>query len=182
MAELFAVRYSPAPGRLVSIMLLLAMTGFSATCVKSLTLLAQPLLPHVPFDVLSAALTATVLMGVLPGGLVSVVRSDVVSFLITLVILPGCRPGAGARDHARAAGSAACREPAPAPRRRTTPDVSAAAALPLFDLDRRPPHLASYAGLSWQGRWVWTWKDRIDRRFMRKYGAAPKRRGQRQAT
>ena len=29
--------------------------------------------------------------------------------------------------------------------------------------------VASYAGLSWQGRWVWTWKDRIDKRFMRKY-------------
>jgi len=42
--------------------------------------------------------------------------------------------------------------------------------------------VASYAGLSWQGRWVWTCKGRIDRRFMRKYGAAPKRRGQRQAT
>jgi Na+/proline symporter len=88
VAELFSVRYSTALGRLVSIMLLLAMTGFSATYVKSLTLLAQPLLPHAPFGVLSAALTATVLMVVLPGGLVSVVRSDVVSFLITLVILP----------------------------------------------------------------------------------------------
>lgn len=29
--------------------------------------------------------------------------------------------------------------------------------------------VASYAGLSWQGRWVWAWKDRIDRRFIRRY-------------
>ena len=29
--------------------------------------------------------------------------------------------------------------------------------------------VASYAGLSWQGHWVWAWKDLIDRRFMRKY-------------
>jgi Na+/proline symporter len=88
VAELFAVRYSPALGRLVSMLLLLAMTGFSATYVKSLTLLAQPLLPGVPFVLLSAVLTAVVLLVVLPGGLVSVVRSDVVSFVITLVVLP----------------------------------------------------------------------------------------------
>ncbi|HEY3383512.1 MAG TPA: hypothetical protein VGK32_17235 [Vicinamibacterales bacterium] len=88
VAELFVVRYSPALGRLVSAMLLLAMTGFSATYVKSLTLLAQPLLPGVSFGLLSAALTAVVLVVILPGGLVSVVRSDIVSFVITLVVLP----------------------------------------------------------------------------------------------
>ncbi|MCU0252872.1 MAG: hypothetical protein MUE61_22005, partial [Vicinamibacterales bacterium] len=88
VAELFAVRYSPALGRLVSVLLLLAMTGFSATYVKSLTMLAEPFLPGVPFFLLSAALTAVVLMVVLPGGLISVVRSDVVSFVITLVVVP----------------------------------------------------------------------------------------------
>ena len=88
VAELFAVRYSPALGRLVSILLLLAMTGFSATYVKSLTMLAEPFLPGVPSFLLSAALTAIVLMVVLPGGLISVVRSDVVSFVITLVVVP----------------------------------------------------------------------------------------------
>lgn len=88
VAELFAVRYSPALGRLVSVLLLLAMTGFSATYVKSLTMLAEPFLPGVPFFLLSAALTAVVLMVVLPGGLISVVRSDVVGFVITLVVVP----------------------------------------------------------------------------------------------
>jgi Na+/proline symporter len=63
VAKLFAVRYSPALGRLVSIMLLLAMTGFSATYVKSLTLLAQPLMASVPFGLLSAALALAVLAG-----------------------------------------------------------------------------------------------------------------------
>jgi len=31
--------------------------------------------------------------------------------------------------------------------------------------------IASWGGLAWQGRWVWAWKDRIDRTFMRKYQA-----------
>jgi Na+/proline symporter len=51
-------------------------------------MLAEPFLPGVPFFLLSAALTAVVLMVVLPGGLMSVVRSDVVSFVITLVVVP----------------------------------------------------------------------------------------------
>ena len=30
---------------------------------------------------------------------------------------------------------------------------------------------ASWGHWAWHGRWVWNWKDRIDRRFMRRYGA-----------
>jgi len=88
VAELFSVRYSPALGRFASLLLLLAMTGFTATYVKSLTLIAAPWLPQLSFPVLSAALTAAVLLIVLPGGLVSVVRSDVAGFVITLVVAP----------------------------------------------------------------------------------------------
>jgi Na+/proline symporter len=88
VAELFTARYSPALGRVASLLLLLAMTGFSATYVKSLTLIAGPLAPDVPFALLSAVATVIVLALVLPGGLVSVVRSDIAAFLITLVIAP----------------------------------------------------------------------------------------------
>lgn len=100
VAELFAARYSPALGRLASALLLAAMTGFGATYVKSLTLLFMPFLPDVPFPLLAAALTVIVLAVALPGGLVSVVRSDVVSFVCTLVLLPvllvlGIRKSAG---------------------------------------------------------------------------------------
>jgi selenide,water dikinase len=32
--------------------------------------------------------------------------------------------------------------------------------------------LASWGRWSWSGRWVWRWKDRIDRQFMRRFGTA----------
>lgn len=32
--------------------------------------------------------------------------------------------------------------------------------------------LATWGRWSWSGRWVWRWKDRIDRQFMRRYGTA----------
>ena len=88
VAELFTERYSPGLGRFASAMLLLAMTGFTATYVKSLGLIFQPLVAAVPVPVLSAGLTAIVLAAVLPGGMLSVVRSDVVAFIVTLVMLP----------------------------------------------------------------------------------------------
>jgi Na+/proline symporter len=88
VAELFSERYSPALGRTASILLIVAMIGFSATYVKSMTLIAAPLAPWLPGPLLSATLTAFVLVVVLPGGLVSLVRSDLVSFAITLVVLP----------------------------------------------------------------------------------------------
>jgi selenide,water dikinase len=33
--------------------------------------------------------------------------------------------------------------------------------------------IASWGGLSAQGDWVWRWKDHIDRKFMRSFGANP---------
>lgn len=33
--------------------------------------------------------------------------------------------------------------------------------------------LAIWGPWSWNGRWVWRWKDRIDRRFMRRFAASP---------
>jgi solute:Na+ symporter, SSS family len=88
VAELFSLRYSRSLGRFASALLLLAMTGFSATYVKSLGLIVAPWAPAVPFPALSAALTLAVLLIILPGGLVSVVRSDVVAFIITVVVAP----------------------------------------------------------------------------------------------
>jgi Na+/proline symporter len=88
VAELFTERYSPALGRFAALMLLTAMVGFTATYVKSMALLFAPLVPQLPFPILSAILTAIILLVMLPGGLVSVVRSDVVSFVATVIALP----------------------------------------------------------------------------------------------
>lgn len=88
VAELFAERYSPALGRLASGLLLLAMTGFSATYVKSLTLIFAPLVPGVSPWVLSGGLTLVVVGVVISGGLTAIVRSDQVGFWLTLVLLP----------------------------------------------------------------------------------------------
>lgn len=88
VAELFATRYSPALGRFASLMLLGAMIGFTATYVKSMALIFQPLVPGVPFALLTAVLSSVVLLVILPGGLLSVVRSDVVSFVATIILLP----------------------------------------------------------------------------------------------
>ncbi|HXG55024.1 MAG TPA: hypothetical protein VNJ03_06560 [Vicinamibacterales bacterium] len=88
VAELFAERYSRNLGVFASLMLLAAMSGFSATYVKSLGLIFQPMMPTLPFPALTAILTLVVLVVILRGGLASVVRSDVVSFVVTLVLFP----------------------------------------------------------------------------------------------
>jgi Na+/proline symporter len=88
VAELFATRYSPALGRFASVLLLLSMVGFGATYVKSLGLLFDPFVPWLPPAAVSGLLTLVVLAAALPGGLVSVVRSDVVSFVLTLALVP----------------------------------------------------------------------------------------------
>lgn len=89
VAELFRERYSPALGRTASVLLLLAMIGFTATYVKSLTLLFLPFAPAGTAPaLLGGVLTAIVLAAVLPGGLMAVVRSDVVAFVVTVALLP----------------------------------------------------------------------------------------------
>lgn len=93
VAQLLTERFGSTLGRFASALLLLAMTGFSATYVKSLTLIAAPLVPA-PLApalspwLLSALLSAVVVAVVLRGGLLSVVRSDIVGFALTLVIIP----------------------------------------------------------------------------------------------
>lgn len=88
VAELFTQRYSRALGRTASVLLLVAMVGFSATYVKSMTLLFQPFAPTWPAPALAALLSAVVLGAMLPGGLRSVVRADVAGFLAAMLLFP----------------------------------------------------------------------------------------------
>lgn len=88
VAELFTERYSRALGRAASILLLAAMVGFTATYVKSLTLLFVPFAPGLPVPLLAGVLTAIVVLAVLPGGLVSIVRADLVTFAAAILLFP----------------------------------------------------------------------------------------------
>jgi len=89
VAELFADRYGHRMGRTASTLLIIAMIGFSATYVKSLSLIFLPAFPDLSMWQLSALLCVIVVAMTLSGGLVSIIRADVVSFIFTLFLLPG---------------------------------------------------------------------------------------------
>jgi solute:Na+ symporter, SSS family len=89
VAELFTERYGAGLGRLASALLLLAMLGFTATHVKSLTLIFSPWLPSLNLWWLSLLLLGLVLTMTLSGGLASVIRIDLLSFLVTMAVLSG---------------------------------------------------------------------------------------------
>ncbi len=89
VAGWFAQRYGTVLGRAVSVMLLVAMTGFSAVYVKSLTLIVQPWFGGIDTWGLSALLSVAVALVAMSGGLASVVRMDVVSCVLTILLLPG---------------------------------------------------------------------------------------------
>jgi len=61
---------------------------FSATYVKSMTMIFTPLFPSVSFPVLSAVLIGIVLLMTLRGGLVAIIQTDVLSFCLLCLFLP----------------------------------------------------------------------------------------------
>jgi len=88
VAGWFTQRYGSGLGRTASAMLITAMVGFSATYVKSVTLLLQPFLGGQSPWILSGILCLFIGGLTMLGGLASVVRLDVFSFLLTLALLP----------------------------------------------------------------------------------------------
>lgn len=87
IADIFLKKYGSGYARSVSLCLIIAMVGFSSTYVRSLTLFFAPLL-RLDSWVLSLLLITTVVIFTLRGGLISVIRSDVMSFLMVLIFLP----------------------------------------------------------------------------------------------
>ncbi|MBT5654751.1 MAG: hypothetical protein HOI80_04555 [Alphaproteobacteria bacterium] len=88
VAHFFTQRYGKDIGALVAVILFSAMAMFSATYVKSLTLMFLPLFPDWSPWTLSAVLVGSVLLMTLRGGLVSIIRTDLVSFVLACCLMP----------------------------------------------------------------------------------------------
>lgn len=88
VASLFTERYGKDIGWMASVSLLLAMVGFSAAYVKSLTLLFTPLFPMLHPWALSSGLVGLVLLITLRGGLISIIRTDLFSFFVVMAFFP----------------------------------------------------------------------------------------------
>jgi len=88
VAGWFTRRYGSALGRTAALLLILAMLGFSATYIKSITLLLSPALGNVSPWLVSGFLCFMIAVVTASGGLASVIRLDLIGFLLTIVLLP----------------------------------------------------------------------------------------------
>ncbi len=88
VAELFTEKFGRPFGRLASGFLIFAMLGFSATYIKSLSLLFGPFFPTLSTWLLSASIAAVAAFITFRGGMRSIVRSDIVSFIFKIIFLP----------------------------------------------------------------------------------------------
>lgn len=88
VAGYFNQRYGKGLGSCSSILLLTAMVGFSAAYIKSLTLIFHPLFPKVDPWILSGSLFVLVLVMSLRGGLIAVIRTDLISFVLMVLFFP----------------------------------------------------------------------------------------------
>ncbi len=88
VAGFFREKYGNKIGVFASSLLLLSMLGFSAAYIKSLALLFQPLFPQLNLWIISATLVGTILAMMLKGGLTAIIRTDILSFFMTLLFIP----------------------------------------------------------------------------------------------
>jgi len=84
VAEFFKRRYSPFLAKMVSLCLLCSMAGFCATYIKSMSVVFHSILPQISMEGIGFIVCIFVLLMTIRGGLFSVIRLDVVSFILTV--------------------------------------------------------------------------------------------------
>ena len=88
VTQYFNERYNKTMGIIVAYILFIAMLGFSANYVKSLGLIFSTVLPHLSLWLTTAILTLIMPALTLRGGLVSIIRFDIFSFIMVLILFP----------------------------------------------------------------------------------------------
>lgn len=88
VVDFFIHRFGLKIGVIAAIFLFISMAGFSATYLKSLTLLFENLLPQTSYWITSAYIVLLTLFMVIRGGLTSIIKVDVIAFIIVLLALP----------------------------------------------------------------------------------------------
>lgn len=88
ITALFRKRYGKPFAQLASFFLLCSMMAFTATYIKSVTLIFAPAFPMWNEWVLSGYLVVLILIMMGRGGLVAIIRTDILSFLLVCLIFP----------------------------------------------------------------------------------------------
>lgn len=88
VAGLFTKKYGSFLGKSASILLIVAMVGFSSAYVKSLILILKPIFPETSSSLLGGLIVLLFFLWTLKDGLASIIRFDLGSFLICLGMLP----------------------------------------------------------------------------------------------
>jgi len=88
VTDFFAKRYNPRLAKLASFILFIAMAGFSATYIKSITVIFSLLFPQLNAWLLSALLLSLIFSMTWRGGLLSIIRTDRISFCIIIFFFP----------------------------------------------------------------------------------------------
>ena len=87
IVDFFTIRFGKDIGFLTALFLLLATAGFSATYLKSLTLLFSNLEPHINPWIISAYLGVLTLAMVIKRGLTAIIKTAIFAFLIVITSL-----------------------------------------------------------------------------------------------
>jgi len=88
VAGFFTVKYGKNLGTTASLLLLMAMIGFSAVYIKSLILLFQPIFPTLNSWILSCLLLSIIFIMSIRGGLKAIIRTDTLSTFLLLIFFP----------------------------------------------------------------------------------------------